>query len=499
MKKLKIISCLVLIITILTSCQDYLNLPPKNVRGIVTLNDAKSVLGGYLQKYALVANTRVPIAGPTWTFIPEQICMFEAYSDNFDYQQTFPHVYLATISATNEMWYANMLLWNNYTTTKTIWDTYYGAIGFMNVMLKQVSDIVEKDENLANQMMGEMYTHRAFYLFKLLQYFAPYDKNEAGIPVYLDPGITVLSTPRKTHKEVYSTIINDLESALELLAVSSPKVGFNVWYNARYINNLMAQVYWFKAESAAKESSDYLKAKTYALEAVKDVDDFIPKTKDQLYSAIRGSLTNYPSYMNSSNIQGGIGPIYGHVFYYLGNYNPKAESIKVSAELFNLYSTSDIRYGAYFTPSGTLNKYWPDGEEVGLKRGLFLLFQPEEAYLILAEAHYRLNETNDCITVLNKFKSFRNAGSATGLTGVQLLNEIKNERRKEFFCHRDMRWLDLKRYGGVTISRTMNFFGKPYTVSVPPNNFRYALPIPLTEMAVNPEMTENPGWVPIVF
>jgi len=34
---------------------------------------------------------------------------------------------------------------------------------------------------------------------------------------------------------------------------------------------------------------------------------------------------------------------------------------------------------------------------------------------------------------------------------------------------------------------------------VPPNSFRYALPIPLTELAINPDLTDNPGWLPIVF
>jgi len=130
---------------------------------------------------------------------------------------------------------------------------------------------------------------------------------------------------------------------------------------------------------------------------------------------------------------------------------------------------------------------------------MFVLFQPEEAYLILAEALYRLNEITESMAVLNKFKSYRNAGTIVGLTGTALLQEIKNERRKEFFGHRDVRWLDLKRYKEVTITRNYSFFKKTYNITVPPNDFRYALPIPLDEIQLNPSLIANPGWVRIVF
>ncbi len=52
-------------------------------------------------------------------------------------------------------------------------------------------------------------------------------------------------------------MIHDLEKALELLAETAPSPTFNSWYSERYVNNLMAQVYWFKAESPAKETADY--------------------------------------------------------------------------------------------------------------------------------------------------------------------------------------------------------------------------------------------------
>lgn len=499
MKKTRFIFSVSLVVLLLSGCKDYLDLPPKSTRAIVTLTDVKSTMGGYLYAFANRAQGLSTLAGPQWTFMPDQINMFEAYSDNIDYSVALTESYLKTPNLKTESFYADKLLWNDYTNPTNIWNTYYGAIGFMNTLIQQVDDITGGDESLRNQMKGEMLTHRAYFFLKLLEYFAPYDKADLGIPVYLNTGKETygVANPRRPQNEVYATIISDLEAALTLISKTPPKTGFNIWYNVRYINNILAQVYWYKAESAAKEATDYQNAKKYALEAVKDVDASIPTTMTTLGNAMQGTQADYPAYGNNSNSQDAVGGIFGSNFGYLGYY---PRSVKVASELFSLYSTTDIRYSAYFTSAGVINdNFWPDGKANGLRRGQFLMFQPEEAFLILAEAHYRLNEINESVAVLNKFKAFRNAGTATGLTGAALLQEIKNERRKEFFGHRDMRWLDLKRYGGVTLTRSCLFFKKTYTLTVPPNDFRYTLPIPLTELSNNPLLTANPGWVPIVY
>lgn len=99
---------------------------------------------------------------------------------------------------------------------------------------------------------------------------------------------------------------------------------------------------------------------------------------------------------------------------------------------------------------------------------------------------------------LNKFKSFRNAGTANGLSGESLLQEILNERRKEFFADTDKRWLDLKKYGG-TISRHLTFFKKTYDITVDTDAYQYALPIPLDELQQNNAISQNEGWVQIEF
>jgi hypothetical protein len=127
------------------------------------------------------------------------------------------------------------------------------------------------------------------------------------------------------------------------------------------------------------------------------------------------------------------------------------------------------------------------------------LFTPEEAYLILAESYCRLNQNEQALATLNKFKGFRGAMAKNNLNNEELLREIINERRKEFFCDTDKRWLDLKRYRLGTMRRKLTFFDKEFDIKVEAGDYHYALPIPLTELQENPHIVPNEGWNPIVF
>lgn len=497
MKKIKLIFLLVTA-TMFLNCKKYLDLPPRNKRAVETLQDVKSVLAGYLD--AMRTKYTSPIIGSFPVMTGRQVMMFEAFSDNIDFEGNLQKFVNPMNINQTEDFYANFLLWNpfgKFDVPGEIWQNYYSTIGFLNALIDQMKDIKDGTSDEQDRILGEMKVHRAFYFFKLLEYFAPYENADLGIPVYLHSGEKVLGVPmpRRPQIEVYKVIIDDLKTALSLVQQSAPRASFNIFYNERYINNLIAQVYWWKAESAAKETSDYKDAKQFSLAAIKNVAPLLPKTTADINMTARGMNIQYPAFYQSGNMYGEIAPIYGSTLDYVG-FQPAG--ITVSPNLYNLFTTNDIRKAAYFN-GNAISSSWPEGAPFGPKNVHIYLFQPEEAYLILAEAQYRLNETNDCIQTLNEFKNLRNSGTADGLNGDPLLQEIINERRREFFTNSDKRWLDLKRYGRITISRSLSFFGKNYSISVKPKDFHYALPIPLTELQQNNQMIQNDGWVPIIF
>lgn len=481
-----------------SGCKKFLDLPPKNQRAVETLEDVKSSLAGYLD--GVKTKYMRPIVGAYPIYTARQIMMFESFSDNIDFKANISKFINSKNMHAKEEFYANMLLWNPYglyDVPTEIWNKYYEAVGFLNALIDKTKTLKTANADELNRVLGEMLVHRSFYLFKLLQYFAPYDKMDLGIPVYLHSGDQVVgvSMPRKPQNEVYKIIIDDLKESLKLIQQSPARKSFNVFYNDRYINNLLAQVYWFKAESAAKEVTDYKDAKSYSQEAIMDVAGTIPNTTAEINLTARGTNLDYPAFYQTGNGYAEVSPIYGSTWDYLG-YQPAG--ITLPTDLLNLFSANDIRTAAYFT-GNAISSSWPDGAAYGARYAHFYMFQPEEAYLILAEAQFRLNEIGGAVATLNQFKSFRNAGNADGLSGDQLLQEIVNERRKEFFSSSDKRWLDLKRYGMKTLNRSLRFFNKDYSVIVAPNDFHYALPIPLTELQNNPLIIQNEGWVPIVF
>lgn len=488
----KIVFC-VLLAGSLSGCTKFLDLPARNERAVLALEDIKANLAGYLYAQSTMANSAVVGLCPIFRY--DMVKMFEAYSDNIDFNKALVSNYLVPNNTMTEKNYANLLLYNDFDTPGVIWKNYYETIGFLNALIDEMPNVTYEDQTEYDQIMGEMLTHRAYYFFKLFQYFAPYKKASEGIPVYLHTGENVMgvSMGRKTHAEVYQTILTDLNNALSLLQKSGSKDKFNLFFTSWRLNHILAQVYWYKAGSPAGEASDWTNAEKYADAAVKGIDDYIPTTSEQINTTNKGSNGNYPAFYLYSSMYGGVSGIWASTWAYMG-YNPS--SIPAPSDFYNLFTPDDIRTSCYFSGVNTINDAWPDGNAYGSKNGRFFLFRPEEAYLILAEARYHTK--GDALGTLNKFKSFRNAGTFSG-SGEPLLKEIMNERRKEFFGDTDKRWLDLKRYGDVTITRKMTFFEKEYTITVAPDDYRYALPIPLDELQQNNAISQNEGWVQLEF
>lgn len=507
----KIILAFVLIVMGTTvGCKKFLDLPPKNQRTITSVENVKALLASYLKG---VVEPRIkPLYGQVMPGCPAPaMLMFEAYSDNIDFERALTETYLKpnNLSYKNPASYADLLLWNQHATATMLWTQHYEIVGFLNSLIDQMDDITDATPAQRDQLLGEMLANRAYSLFKLLEYFGVYDKSEMGIPVYLHTGKGVLGVQeaRLSHAAVYKIILDDLKKTQEMLGRTAPLQGYNAFYNVRYVNHIMAQVYWFKAESPAKEATDYENARVHSLAALEAVDALIPTTLMGRVNAYAGKDPLYPVICQVHNVQGGVGQLYGTEFQYFGGiYGP--ENVALKEDFAALFVSTDVRVTNYFnmnpgraggqvgTAGRILNWGWPaDGTVDGSNKiGYLALFKPEEAYMILAEAQFRTNKPVDAVATLNKFKTFRNAGTVVGTSGEALLQEIVDERRREFFGDSDKRWLDLKRYANKTITRSLTFFNKPYNITVAPNDFRYALPIPMTELQQNNNLVPNPGW-----
>lgn len=165
---------------------------------------------------------------------------------------------------------------------------------------------------------------------------------------------------------------------------------------------------------------------------------------------------------------------------------------KIISELYHSYAEDDLRKTAYFrdNKNGT---YGFKGSYEGAAN-LFSGIATDEVYLVRAEALARLGRVESAMENLNTLLVTRwRTGTFipfAAATPQEALALILQERRKELLM-RGLRWMDLKRLNkegaGLTLTRTLN--GRTYTL--PPNDPRYALPIPEDVVALS-GIQQNP-------
>lgn len=181
-----------------------------------------------------------------------------------------------------------------------------------------------------------------------------------------------------------------------------------------------------------------------------------------------------------------------------------------TALLASYDQVNDVRYAAYFRtepllvaprPNILVNKY---RGAAGTTYGSTLehvanekVFRTAEMVLIRAEARAELNSftgANSAEADLNMLRAARIVGytPVTLASKSDAINAIMMERYKEL-AYEGHRFFDLKRRG-LPVSR--NAVDAPTTAAatLPAGNFRFLLPIPLTELNVNPLMQQNPGY-----
>ena len=115
-----------------------------------------------------------------------------------------------------------------------------------------------------------------------------------------------------------------------------------------------------------------------------------------------------------------------------------------------------------------------------------------ETFLIQAEALAMQDRIEEARIILDRFKSARYKSTYTIPTEKEaLLQDIYRERRKEFVAEGDYGWLDMKRLG-LKAERTIG--GITFKLEGE-GDYRYAFPIPQSEIDNNKEIRQNPGWI----
>lgn len=475
-----------------SSCEDFLNLIPKNQKVVTTVDDVRVEMIGYwsahtyanvpVLSYGSASNLSLPI----YNDVNTHLCI---YGDNLYLEEFNRH------SDINEKVMSHFRLdrkWKGVGLARSMWSAAYCSIGYMNSIIDDLN-LMSPTKEEYETIGGEARLVRAWCLFKLIQFFCPYDKDQFGVPLNLDSQNTE-PQPRKTQKELYAFIEEEL---LEIATFTTVPEEWNFFYNSSFIHSFMAEMYMFKAMSAAAEEGDWAAAETYSNEVIKNYN--IENSVGILSALFATSNIQYTTknpncaLRLATNRTCGIGGQYTSIW---GLNNAQ----QVSSELWALYAENDIRRKAWFDEKeeeGVARIYVskPSVNLWGPAADLLVLYRKADLYLINCEAKCRQGgKDKEAADMLYKFRTCRIPGYNEPI-GNNVLEEVLKERRRELCFEYGSRWLDMKRLG-VTCKRTYQEEGSTEMIEdvLLSDDYRYALPIP-TDIEIDyNDIPQNPGW-----
>ena len=415
----------------------------------------------------------------------------------------------------------------------TMWLTLYQQINSANSVLV---GIPADTENAELQMYrAQALGFRAFDYWMLAQNFQiNYYGHEklACVPIITEENMEDAAAngcPRATSEEVYTQILSDLNSAIELAEKSKLSVSQLMDSKPRRMLNIDA-LYGLRARV-------YLTMHKYA-EAAADADKAISLSSCTPYSIEEVSKPSFTSLNDHSWMWGiataetdrvvtsGIVNFPSHICSFAHGYVTVGAWRGTNAKFFNAIPDSDVRRG-WFLDENLHSENITEAQEAYLKSygtgsvkdtgtGIFPyvnvkydsynsvleqntnasdipLMRIEEMYYIKAEGLAMSGQVAQGLEVLTNFeKTYRNPDFSTKAASAEEVQEvIWNKRRLEFWGE-GVSWLDIKRLNKGIDRRGLGFPAAfVYNVAPDKENEAWVYAVPRTEMQYNKKIGAN--------
>ncbi len=350
-----------------------------------------------------------------------------------------------------------------------------------NIVIENMKD---RSTDIARGALSAAYSMKGIVYYNLLREFCqPWSDSKAGelpgIPIVDKFGIGD-KPARGTIRQTYDYALAQFEAALALNP-TDPKYVFTEWIIKAYKAKLE---FWCQNwDNVISLCEDILANSGISLTPISEYADMINAQYDAKGEVLVRSHIN-----NSSELD--------WYFSYTKGY---LASRPASARLIRLFGENpgkDVRYAASFDKK-RMNVKTPECK-----------IRLSEVVLMLSEAYYHKGDNDSALKWLNDLRRNRIDGVADltmdSLTEVRsderivmdcqgnavtpLLQAIFDERRKELYMEGD-RWYELKRNGRPewwVISNGLKYTTKEYL---------YTSPISKSDVDLNPELEQNPGYV----
>lgn len=345
------------------------------------------------------------------------------------------------------------------------WRNLFIKVNYANIALEGLEELGPRSANDVdwNNAVGSALFFRAFAFFHIAQSYAPpYHPTTAssslGIPLRTETDIESF-TPRSNLAETYEKILEDLLRA-EPLLFEQPLVKTRPSKQAA--RALLARIYQImhNHEKALEYANSTLSIRNTLL----NYNDASPISTVSNFELFNVEVIHHASTTSSS------------LFH---------RNAYVDTTLIASYQDNDLRRTKFFVPVGNgfyhfLGNYTGGAQPFS---GLAI----DEVYLIKAESEARLGNYQAAMQTLNDLLITRwETGTFVPYTASSVAEamEIILEERWKSLPFRGIKWIDLRRLNlepeyAVTLTRS---FENGETFTLPPNDTRYVLPIPLEEI-----------------
>jgi len=393
-----------------------------------------------------------------------------------------------------------------------IWRSNYGAIGMANRVIQAAPSIdSSEDQDEYDNVLGQAHAIRAFAHFQILTYFSPDYTDDSALAGLLvtSPAVDIFEPrPRSTNGEFYTAINADLEIASNLINASEGVT----FMGADFVTALRARMAAYRGQYSV---ADGYAESLLANYSIATQDEYTAMFEDSDFTEVIFNLERSigDSYDGQGTEGGGWA---GSLFAFIDATASGGPFMEMSRSVYNLLAgTDDVRLtrnlniaestidSTYETNDNYLNddmllvfKY-PGGTQPLLND--LKVFRASEMLLIRAEA---AADAGDLTGAANLLKELRDARYGAPQAVQSFANEteafgaILDERRLELLFE-GHRWVDLKRLGNRgdrAIDRDAKECENLAGCTLPNSDYRFTLPIPLSETTANSGVDQNDGY-----
>lgn len=373
----------------------------------------------------------------------------------------------------------------------------YTIINRMNLVLEALpgADSTKVgDEVKRGRLRGEALFLRANAHFELFRYYCKnYDPAGLGMP-YMETS-TILPTPRIAMGPYFDKLKADLAQAKTLVVNSVADINRA---NFAAVAGLQARV--------ALYMRDWPAAETFASEFISAVPLANIAQFPGIWTDVNSAEQAY-RVIKTSTFGGRLGSLFRGTSASASNIG--TITWKPSEKVWSAYDqVNDVRFSSYLKSEPLLSGIGRDPRLINKYAGGTYaaanenvangkMLRTAEMVLIRAEARAELNRftgANSAESDLNLLRSNRITGyvNAVLTSKQQAIDEIMQERFKEL-VYEGHRFYDLKRRS-LPVTRLAVDAPSAAGTTLPADNFRFTLPIPLPEVTANPIMTQNEGY-----